>query len=220
MKNKQCIIIGAGKYSKKDWKTMESLCGEIDSDSSSQNGEPLYIAADGGYHIYKKMGIIPDVWIGDFDSSVRNDNNVTKELIELSKEKDDTDMLAAIRIGLDRGCNEFHILGGTGKRVEHMIANLQCLSFLCKEHARGYLYGENRIFTVIKNERYFIQKRENVFVSIFSLTEQSLGVTLNGFKYPLINATIKKDFPIGVSNELANTQGEICVKNGELLLVF
>jgi thiamine pyrophosphokinase len=129
-------------------------------------------------------------------------------------------MLAAIRVGLERGCKEFHILGGTGKRFEHTFANLQCLSYLCNMDARGYVYGKNQIFTVIKNETFFIKKRENIYVSIFSITEESRGVTLSGFKYPLKDETIKKDFPIGISNELKESNGKICVKDGELLLVF
>ncbi len=220
MKGKQCVIIGAGEFVENNWKMMETIGGNFKSDYIGQHKKPLYIAADGGYFVYKMKGMIPDIWIGDFDSYHRGDNDVTKELVELSKEKDDTDMLAAIRIGFEKGCTEFHILGGTGKRVEHMLANLQCLQFIRNKNAHGYMYGDNRVFTIIKNESYLLKKNENKYVSIFSVSKKTKGVTLKGFKYPLMNATIKNDFPIGISNELVSEIGEICVKHGELLLVF
>lgn len=217
---KRCVIAGAGEYSEKNWETMEAMYKKNQNDSNGQEIETLYIAADGGYLIYKNKRIIPDVWIGDFDSYNRDDTDVTKELIQLSKEKDDTDMLAAIRVGLERGCKEFHIIGGMGKRIEHTLANFQCLSFLCRNGARGYMYGEEQIFTVIKNESYVIKKNENKYVSLFAMTGEAQGVTLSGFKYLLDDVTIKNDFPIGISNELVKNNGQICVKDGELLLIF
>ena len=49
----------------------------------------------------------------------------------LPVEKDDTDTLAAVKLGLERGCTDFWIYGGTGgKRLDHTLANLQTLLYL------------------------------------------------------------------------------------------
>jgi thiamine pyrophosphokinase len=224
MKKSICVISGAGEYNKKDVENMNEFLLLKGVDLASQESEIFYIAADGGISLFREEGIEPDVMIGDFDSSNFADESVTCEKIKLPVEKDDTDMLAAIRLGLERGCDEFHILGGTGMRLEHTFANIQCLSFLLEQGSHGYIYGENRILTMIRNESIKVfeenHKEERKFISIFAISDVVSGVTLAGFKYPLSNATIKKDYPIGVSNELLGSSGMINVKNGELLIIF
>lgn len=224
MKKNICVISGAGEYNKKDVENMNEFLLLKGVDLSSQEREIFYIAADGGISLFREEGIEPDVMIGDFDSSNFADESVTCEKIKLPIEKDDTDMLAAIRLGLERGCDEFHILGGTGMRLEHTFANIQCLSFLLERGSHGYIYGENRILTMIRNESIKVfeenHKEDRKYISIFANSDVVSGVTLTGFKYPLTDATIEKDYPVGVSNELIESTATIHVKNGELLIIF
>ena len=224
MKKRICVISGAGAYEGKDKENMRKFLKTKNIDLYSQDEKPLYIAADGGILIFQKEGMEADLRIGDFDSSDYSDDSVISEKIKLPIEKDDTDMLAAIRFGLEKGCEEFHILGGMGKRFEHTIANIQCLCFLLENNAHGFLYGEDRIVTMIKNESINVYKKNHInerkYISIFAYSDLVEGVNLCGFKYPLLNATLKKDFPIGVSNELIEEEGLIHVKNGELLIIF
>lgn len=224
MRKRVCVISGAGAYDKKDIKNMRNYLKLNDIDLGGQKREVLYIAADGGFSLFQKEGFRTDVRIGDFDSSLFDDDSVTCEKIKLPIEKDDTDMLAAIKLGLERDYEEFHILGGTGKRFEHTIANMQCLSFLLNHQTHGFMYGENRIITMIKNESFFITKKNHnddmKYISLFAYSDVVEGVNLEGFKYPLIDATLKKEYPIGISNELIESKGAVHVKNGELLIVF
>ncbi len=228
-KYRRCIIAGAGDFDDVDWEMMERLMAENVFESitlettleqSADSLPDLFIAADAGIEVFLKRNEVPDVWIGDFDSSKNRDEYVTNEKIVLPKEKNDTDMLAAIRLGLLRGYQEFHILGGTGKRPEHTLANIQCLRFLRNHQARGFMYGDDRVYTVIKNEKVRVKRHEQDFFSLFAMNEEAIGVTLEGFKYPLNQATVRNDFPIGVSNEFVAKYGQIDVKQGELLLVF
>ena len=70
------------------------------------------IAVDGGYDTCRKYDIVPDLIVGDFDSVQESDMPQIAEIakfapdhvVVLPTEKDDTDMLAAIRIGLGEGC--------------------------------------------------------------------------------------------------------------------
>lgn len=65
------------------------------------------IAADAGYRICQRENMMPDLLLGDFDS-MDPPAEVT-HLCRLPVEKDDTDTLAAIRAGLERGCTDFYI---------------------------------------------------------------------------------------------------------------
>ena len=61
------------------------------------------IAADAGLLLCQKLGIEPDLVIGDFDSMPQPENEPT---VRVPVEKDDTDSMLAIREGLARGCTE------------------------------------------------------------------------------------------------------------------
>ena len=71
-------------------------------------------------------GIKPHILIGDFDSLDTEDADCP--VIRLQAEKDDTDTLVCFRHGLEKGFNDFIILGGLGGRLDHTFANLQILS--------------------------------------------------------------------------------------------
>ncbi len=75
------------------------------------------IAADAGLRYLEQAGILADLVIGDFDTlkEIPTGANV----VRLNCEKDDTDMLAAVREGIKAGYKEFHIYGGTGGRIDH-----------------------------------------------------------------------------------------------------
>ncbi|MCR5262595.1 MAG: thiamine diphosphokinase, partial [Clostridiales bacterium] len=70
----------------------------------------LVIAADAGYLYFNGKDIAPDLIVGDFDSlgeAPSGDNVVRHPVI-----KDDTDMMLAVKIGLERGYRIFMLYGG------------------------------------------------------------------------------------------------------------
>ena len=73
------------------------------------------IAADRGYDSLMAYGVTPDLVVGDFDSLgyTPQHPNVT----QLPAEKDDTDMVFALRRGLELGYRRFVLLGGLGGLV-------------------------------------------------------------------------------------------------------
>lgn len=188
--------------------------GEYFGGFMADNGD-LVIAADGGLDRLRLIGIEPDVIIGDFDSaSVPAHGNI----VILPREKDDTDTLASVRYGLERGFSEFHIWGGTGGRADHTAANIQTLAFLSEKGARAYLYGSDTVITAVTNGSLRIKNEYKGYVSVFSHSNASRGVTLTGLYYPLENAEITNTFPIGVSNRFAAGEAAITVKEGTLIV--
>lgn len=84
------------------------------------------ITADAGFRYLEQAGILADLVIGDFDTL--KEISTGANVVRLSCEKDDTDILAAVREGIKAGYAEFHIYGGTGGRFDHTLANLQVLA--------------------------------------------------------------------------------------------
>lgn len=175
------------------------------------------IAADAGLLLCQKLGIEPDLVIGDFDSMPQPENEPT---VRVPVEKDDTDSMLAIREGLARGCTEFYFYGATGgHRLDHTMANLQSLAFLRRHGARGYLYDDNFVYTVIENEHLTVRQTVDWgLLSIFNLGADAEGLTLRGVQYELTDAPLGSAFPLGVSNHIITPQAEIDVRRGLLLV--
>lgn len=141
MRDGTCIIIGAGDFTPIDIDVRE---------------EDLCIAVDGGYLYCRMLGITPDLIVGDMDST---DAQIKEEILGIKKtspdrvmvlstEKDDTDTLAAIRLGLEKGYKLFRLYGAMGGRIEHTIANIQCLRYLKNNGAKAYIMDANVMMTV------------------------------------------------------------------------
>ncbi len=100
------------------------------------------VAADGGYARCHEAGVACDLLVADYDSlapgSVGED---AAAVVELPQAKDDTDLLAACKEGLARGCTEFLIYGCLGGDVGHSVAAVQVLAYLAQRGVRGWLVG-------------------------------------------------------------------------------
>lgn len=209
----RCIIVGAG----------DLTVGEV-----PLREDDFVIAADGGLSYCAVLNLEPDLIIGDFDSVSEEEGKavcalekqIPDRIIRLPREKDDTDMLAALKEGLARGYREFVIYGATGGRLEHTFANIQCLLFLKKHEATGYLMDGNGMILVIRNEAVHFQKNLQGMMSLFSLVEESKGVTIEGMKYELKNDMVRNDFPIGISNEFIGREASVTVEDGTLVCMI
>lgn len=177
----------------------------------------LIIAADGGYSVIHS-DTPPDIILGDFDSLgfVPKGKNV----VCLPVEKDDTDTLAAVRIGIDKGFKNFFIYGGLGGRTDHTVANIQTLSFIAENGGRGYLVGENEVFTVIKNSFLQFKAEAKGTVSVFAYGAKAEGVNIKGLSYELSSAELNPSFPLGVSNSFKGEASSVSVEKGSLLVSF
>lgn len=176
----------------------------------------LVIAADAGYRVCEQQNIKPDLLLGDFDSMELP--AFSGEVCRLPVEKDDTDTMAAVKEGLARGCTEFFLYGGTGgKRLDHTLANLHTLLYIRRRGARGYLYDDDFLWTVIENESITIRREvEWGIVSVFPLSGRAEGIDERGFQYPLENAALTAAYPMGVSNHILEDTAQIAVRRGAL----
>ena len=198
-----CYIVGAGTFSGRGLEPGRS---------------DLVIAADGGYAPLAQRGVRVDLVVGDFDSldQIPDHPNV----LRLPKEKDDTDMLYALRVGLDRGFREFRLYGGTGGRIDHTLANLQCLAWLSTLGARGVLVGEGWAAEAVTDGTLTFGPEHRGFVSVFCHGDKARGVCLRGLKYPLTDAELTSCFPLGVSNEFTGVESSVTVGKGTLIVVY
>ena len=177
-----------------------------------------FIAADGGYNELILNGITPDLVIGDFDSlgTVPDHQNI----IQTPTEKDETDMMMAVRKGLELGFTEFYLDGGMGGRFDHTYSNIQTLNYIVQNGARGYLLGKDICICAIKNESLHFKSGLSGMVSAFCINDEALGVSIDGLKYTLDNAKMSNVYPYGVSNEFTGAPATVEVRDGVLLVMW
>ncbi len=181
--------------------------------------ERYVICADAGFRLAVKMGIRPDVLIGDFDT-YRKKLPEDIEVIRHPAEKDDTDTMLAVKLALERGYNNIVICGGIGGRLDHTYANLQTLRYILKHGGNGELAGDGSFVTMQGPGVKVYSNMNGYYFSLFSYSDECKGVTASGFKYPLKNAVLKNSFPLGVSNQLTGNAGVISLEKGVLLVMY
>lgn len=199
-----CYIIGAGDVTDLHIKATE---------------QDFIICADGGYKYKDLLGRECDIVVGDFDSfgSIPE----TENKIVAPAEKDETDMMLAVDYGYSKGYRNFVLLGALGgERNDHSVANIQLLHYIASKGARGTIYHGDEVFTAFSNGTLTLPAELEGYVSVFSLSSESRGVTIKNLKYTVDNMTFYSYKPIGVSNEFLGVDSSITVEEGTLLVVY
>lgn len=203
-----CTIFAGGKISNTDF---INPC-EIRKNSG------LIICADSGLHIAEKVGLTPDLIVGDFDSYIGSlPENI--EIYRSVPEKDDTDTLMAVRIAIDRGYDEIRLYGGLGARFDHSFANIQTLVFAYENGCKMTIYDADNILTLRGAGEYEFLRKSDWYFSLFALTEKAEIGELKGVKYPLENYVMSISYPIGVSNEITADKAYLRINSGIVLVI-
>ena len=199
---KECVIFCAAEC--------DGLARPIGQDA-------FVIAADGGLRHTQSLNITPNAVLGDFDSLGFFPEGANVFPVE----KDDTDAMLAVRLGLRRGCDEFLLYGSLdGPRLDHTVANFQSLQGLADHGAVGYLIGNTTMVTVVKNGKITFPAGCSGTISVFCMGPDAVGVTETGLFYGIEDGVFTSGFPLGVSNHFTGEKAEISVKNGSLLVLW
>ncbi len=203
-----CTIFAGGKIIGTDF---------INPCEIRKNSE-LIICADSGLHIAEKVGLTPDLIVGDFDSYMGE----LPEDVEIHRsvpEKDDTDTLMAVRIAIDRGYDEIRLYGGLGARFDHSFANIQTLVFAYENGCKMTIYDADNILTLRGAGEYEFLRKSDWYFSLFALTEKADIGELKGVKYPLESYEMSIAYPIGVSNEITADKAYLRINSGLVLVI-
>ena len=189
------------------------------------------IAADKGLVFCRKMEILPDLIVGDFDSADHDALGYYREqfperILRFRPEKDETDTEIALTKALERMARRpeekgsITILGATGTRLDHVLGNIQLLKKAVEAGVSCFLVdANNRIRLIRESCRIRREEQFGRYVSLIPFTPKVTGVTLKGFKYPLTDYTLLSGKAIGVSNEITGEAGEISFLDGLLLVI-
>lgn len=176
------------------------------------------IACDAGHYRAAELGVVPNLVLGDFDSS--EPPQAIKTLV-LPAEKDDTDTHYAARVAVRKGFTEVLMLGALGgNRFDHSLANLSTGLWLAKQGVSVRLVtAQCSICYVLPAAPVQLAHNANRYFSLFAMEGAATGVQVIGAKYPLENAVISPDNTLAASNETSQATTTISLQTGSLLLI-
>lgn len=210
MKKKACIITGG------------SLSESFLTDYLDKNPSVVLIVVDGALELTHRLGIQPEYIVGDFDTVDQRLLAFYDEKIILKHppEKDQTDTELAIETALQAKCQTIDLLGATGSRLDHSLANIFLLQGLMEKQIDTAIVNENNKL-YLRNKRFTLQRSETCgdYLSLLPLSETVENVTLQGFKYPVKNLTFYREKTLGVSNEITEEKAIVEFTKGIFIVV-
>lgn len=159
------------------------------------------IAADSGMMHASALRIVPELWVGDFDSA---GSELTVQYRDVPREtfpaeKDATDGAIAVAEAIRRGASEIVLLGGLGGQTDHTAGLLgQSIEIARKGLACLLTSGTEEAWPLIPG-RMDVDFPAETRLSIIPFTDL-LGLDLEGVKWPLS----KRDVPVGSTLTLSN----------------
>jgi thiamine pyrophosphokinase len=185
--------------------------------------EDFVIGADRGALFLISHGIRPDIAVGDFDSipsgALKDIEAGSKELITCDPVyKDLTDSEMALDLAMNTRPEQILLLGVTGTRIDHTLASIQMMTRALQRQIVCSVMDTNNYIT-LTGSTAVVQERGYTYVSLLPLTPEVTGITLEGFQYPLNNATLKLGQSLGVSNKLSSATGTVQIESGLLLII-
>lgn len=182
------------------------------------------IAADSGLAAADRLGLPLDFIVGDFDSVpeqiLAKYREKSTPIETFPTEKDKTDTQIAVELALMHSPTVVDIIGGTGSRLDHTMANIHLLLLPMQLGIQAYLIDPgNRIS--LTNHSFTLRRTQlhGDYVSLLPFTEKVSGLTLKGFKYPLDHIVLEAGSSLGVSNEITADEAIIEFTDGILLVI-
>jgi thiamine pyrophosphokinase len=117
--------------------------------------------------------------------------------------------------------DEIYLLGATGGRLDHFLANLAVLMIPTKLGIRAWILDEKNRITLLR-EGCSLEKKHTFgkYVSLIPYTDEVTGVVLKGFRYLLNGHTFTRDNTLGLSNEIEDEIAEISFESGILIMIL
>ena len=171
------------------------------------------ICTDGSANTLIQFGIDPQIIIGDLDS-LKIDKNSFNGLLIHDSNQNNTDFEKALDWALKNYVSDLNILGSTGLREDHTLANY----FIFSEYSsKMNLKLISNHFTITCHEGIRVyDSKPGLIVSIFAIFPETV-VSTQFLKYPLINSVLNPSSR-AISNESVNSQFQ--VESSKPILVF
>ena len=179
--------------------------------------ERVVICANGGLMTAQRLGLTPQVIIGDLDSiDALNVDRARTRIIAHSRDKDATDTQLAVAHSRSIHCSERLLVGGGGGRLDHLAALLW--NFETPEYAVNRWITDHVIVDHLAPGAHNFAVTRNDILSILPCGEGPWTAKSRGLRWPLDNtAWSRADY--GICNEAVADTITLTITAGRLLLM-
>jgi thiamine pyrophosphokinase len=174
------------------------------------------IAADGGLEHASPLGLEVDLLIGDLDSVGSLEGSF--QVVAHPPDKDQTDLELALEAAVGLDPPEIIVVGGTGGRLDHLLANAALLaSPKLVGQEITWLTGSARV-QVVRTATEIHGSRHDL-VSLLPFGGPVTGITTRGLRWPLRDETLEPGSSRGVSNQMTGPVARVQIREGTLLAI-
>lgn len=175
------------------------------------------ICCDGSVENLIKYGIEPHVIVGDMDSISAETMEKYASIMHPSADQETNDLTKAVDYCVEKDEKEVVILGATGFREDHAVANIALLADYSIKISGITMVTNHGTFSAIRNTTHFSSfPRQQV--SIFCLPPIQKIISEN-LVYPLENVTMDSWWK-GTLNESTSGDFRLILEEGARVIVF
>jgi thiamine pyrophosphokinase len=184
----------------------------------------VVIAADGGVRLAPSLGLRVHLVVGDMDSATDEDLERARQagarVLRHRTDKNSTDLALAIDTAISEGADEITIVGGSGGRLDHLLANALLLaSDRYDAITLRWLTGTETAVPCRPGRPARLEGAPGDLVSLIPVGGPAQGETTTGLRWALDGGGLAAGSTRGISNEMTGTEATVEVEDGALLVV-
>lgn len=209
------------------------LAGGASSQSSAEQVVPralrghgwaddaVVVAADSGLDLARRLGIVPTLVVGDFDSvsaeALSWATDLGIEQRRSSTDKDETDLDLALAAVVAAGVDRVIVLGGAGGRLDHLLGNLGAIARIgAIVPTEAWLGAE---YAAVVTDRWNAVLPHGATLSVLPVGGSAV-VSEAGVRWPLDHHLLSLGSTHGISNEaVGGAPVDVSVHDGIVLVV-
>ena len=179
-----------------------------------------FIAADGGMRHAAALGVTPELWVGDFDST---SGDLAGQWPDVERQpyparKAQTDGEIAVGEAIARGAGRLILLGALGgERLDHALMHLMQALRLAKDgHAIMLTSGDEEAYPLLPGRSDIDLPNDSLF-SVLGFSQLE-GLSIDNARYPLADFAL----PFGSSRTISNVANgpvSFSLQSGEAMLL-
>lgn len=198
------------------------LAGELTVTDRLRNqiGSSRIIAADGGMTHADALGVVPELWLGDFDSSdealVARYSHVARQPHPVAKNATDGEL--AVDEAIRLGATELLLAGGFGGQADHAFAHLMMLLRLKAQGIKVMLSSGHEEAWPLLDDSVEIDVPPASRLSILPVSDLE-RITIEGVRWPLTDRDVVLGSTLTLSNEVETSPARVSVAVGKAIVL-
>jgi thiamine pyrophosphokinase len=178
------------------------------------------IAADGGMAHAKMLGLDPELWVGDFDSTSpeleAEYTQMPRAQFDAAKAKSDGEL--AIEAAVARGANALVLVGALGgARSDHQIMILTNAMALAERGLPVILTSGAEEATCVLPGEMRVELPEHTVFSVIGLTDLA-GLSISNVRWPLTDHDVQFGSTLTLSNEALGGPVTLSLQSGKAVM--